>query len=376
MCYRYIKKKMTSVSTTRQRIEWMWKSNINPWLHSEPDEWSFYSDVDSAIIEEAFQENQYEILLDDYHINLNHFVQISNNDEKNQRPVKRMINQSDRRLRQERFLANIIQPSAHFIDTGSLYFTRKVEQYYNFSSACESWDHDTLQMLIEKAAEGFILEGKLTGQQRQGEYLSRQLLNVKNGTEKEIYNRCAHIYCMNSFLYKKLNEWMRLAGDAMHEILWESKVPTLGPFACLLCGLAQHQYTSDILTVYRGASLPKDLIELYHQKCYHQGDVTEPLTFTAFTSTSRNQAVAEVMADNVLFIIDTRLDESDDVSVYSNYPDEEEQLLKPDFSFEIQSCTFDQTKNKWIINLRSEMIKPFPILKDNPILKDPSRHLV
>jgi hypothetical protein len=343
----------------------MWKSNKNPWSHSEPDEWSFYCDIDTAIIEEAFQENQHEVLLDDYHINFNHFVQISNCTEKNQRPVKRMINQqNDRRLREERFLANIIQPSAHFIDTGSLYFTRVVERYYGFTSMCESWDDVTLQMLIEKSADGFIFEGKLIGQQRQGEYLSRQLLHVKNNTEREIYECCARLYCMNSFLYKKLNEWMRLAGDREHKMLWESKIPTLGPFACLLCGLAQHRYTSEILTVYRGASLPKDLIEQYRQKCYHPGDDSESLTFTAFTSTSRNEAIAEIMADNVLFIIDTRLDQSDDVSPYSNYPDEEEQLLKPDFSFTILSCNFDQTRKKWIIHLQSEMIKPIPILED------------
>ena len=74
------------------------------------------------------------------------------------------------------------------------------------------------------------------------------------------------------------------------------------------------------------------------------------LTFPAYTSTSRSRNKAEQVG-NVLFVIDTSSVKGIDVAPYSDYPEEEETLLKFDFAFHIRSCTLEANKKKWIIEI-------------------------
>jgi hypothetical protein len=181
------------------------------------------------------------------------------------------------------------------------------------------------------------------GKQKEAECMTEQLLKVKDGTSEEIWQCCAHLYTMESFLYKKMNEYMRLVGDKQHEQLWKSKVLTFGPFAHLLGAfMTSKKYTK--MTVYCGANLSDDLIDKY------RNNLDAYLTFPEFTSTSRNREKAEQFG-NVLFIISISSLDGTDVSSYSDYPDEEEILLRNDFAFYIRSCTFDANKQKWIIEI-------------------------
>ena len=68
----------------------MWKSNVDPWLAEEPEEWKNFSDIENLLIEEAATKKYEEtVILDDYHVDLKQNVQISNYDVNKQRPVKR-----------------------------------------------------------------------------------------------------------------------------------------------------------------------------------------------------------------------------------------------------------------------------------------------
>ncbi len=101
------------------RIEWMWKSNPEPWNSAQKEEWRSYSDVETAIIEEAYQKKLPEALIDNYHINFKQSVQILNSNENNQRPVKRVErgrSTSQVRLREARFMPNPIHPSTPFAE--------------------------------------------------------------------------------------------------------------------------------------------------------------------------------------------------------------------------------------------------------------------
>jgi hypothetical protein len=158
-------------------------------------------------------------------------------------------------------------------------------------------------------------------------------------------NSCAHLYTMESFLYQKMNEYMRICGDEKNKALWKSKIQTFGPFGYLLQMLTYSKDRNKFY-VYRGANLSDDLIEKFRQ------NIGAYLMFPAFTSTSRNRAKAEQFG-NVLFIIHTSSMSGNNVVPFSDYPDEEETLLNADFNFYIRSCTFDNTKNKWIINISS-----------------------
>jgi hypothetical protein len=152
--------------------------------------------------------------------------------------------------------------------------------------------------MVEKAADGLIVEGKLASKKREGEWMSKQLIKVKNGTIEEIWPVIAHLYSMNSFLYKKMNEWMRLTEEKEHAQLVQSKILTFGPFAYLLQIISPHDRRSMI--VYRGAQLSDEMIQQYKKIA----GTDQRLQFQAFTSTSRNQEAAE-MFGNVLFKIDT-----------------------------------------------------------------------
>ncbi|CAF1209286.1 unnamed protein product [Rotaria sordida] len=172
--------KVMSPEPIQQRIEWMWKSNSDTQSHSQQEEWHCYSDIETAIIEEAFQEKLSEAVLDECRIDLKYFLQISNRDENIRRPVKRVHHEQVEagRLREARFMPNPVAPSAPFRDPqlGFLYATRK---YFNIRRDPDD-DYGTRRMLIERAAEGFIIEGKKLGKQKEGEWLARQLLKNMN----------------------------------------------------------------------------------------------------------------------------------------------------------------------------------------------------
>ena len=339
------------------RIEWFWQSNADPWS-SESAEWCAYSDVDTAIIEEAFQQKLPDVLLDDFTISFKHLVQISNDDQLKQRPMKRVVSTETSKIRDARFMQSPVNPSAPFGHANLGDFRRKAHYHFKLPGFAYTHENNSLQnpanrrRMVEKAAEGIIIEGNKAGKRRQGEWFAQQLLNVIDGTAVEVWRVCARLYTMQSFLFEKLNECMRLEGDEEHEQLWKSKVPTFGPFSLLLYYLGE--YTDEKLTVYRGCHLNDNLIQQYREKL-----ATEPNTaivFPAFTSTSRNRNTAEQFG-NVLFTIEIdRYYDGCDVSPYSNF-NEEEILLAPYFMFYIQSCNFNEVDDKWIIHLRSDRIQ-------------------
>ncbi|CAF1107407.1 unnamed protein product [Didymodactylos carnosus] len=245
------------------------------------------------------------------------------------------------RLREERFMPNPLSLSRPFTEGGDweVNFIRAVEDYFSIVPA------DDHHILVEKAAEGLISEGKKVGKQREAEWMAQELLNVKDKKKEEVYPVCVRLYTMESFLYKKMNETMRSVGDEKHIDFLQSKVPTFGPFAYLLYKLLV--YDKKWWTVYRGAQLSDDMIEQY------KDSIGKYRAFPAFTSTSRSRAKAEQFG-NVLFEIQAR-NVGADVSSYSVYPNEEEVLLPPYFNFCVRSCSllFDRNKrqNKWIICL-------------------------
>ena len=342
----------THAPRQRKSIEWMWKSNTVPWSHSEPKEWCSYSDVETAIIEEAFNKKQFEALLDDYHIDFKHSLQISNNNLNNQRPVKRITkyDRGESSLREERFMPHAVTPSTSFNAGGSWRgrFLYALIQHYNLSHIKPLDNGATRRMMVEKAAEGIIIEAKKEGKQKEGEWMAEQLIKMKKRHRQQIWKCCARLYFMESFLYKKLNEVMRLVddGNEIHVDLWQSKVLTFGPFSLLLHELGDGNISKSCTTVYRGANFSDALVEQYRVAA----QAFYICAFPSFTSTSRNRAEAERFG-SVLFVIDIRQSEGRDIASYSKYLHEEEVLLNPNFNFYIRSLVFDEIKQKWVIHL-------------------------
>jgi hypothetical protein len=215
---------------TQKRVEWFWKSDDDPFLNTASSEWNRYSDIENIIIEEAFTILKKSIvILDDYHIDFEHRVQISNDDKSKQRPVKRVeMNREDARLREARFMPNPIVPTSSFHDLVGLrkiFIDSFMEQFH--IKIPKEWDNEK-HNILKKAMLGILHEGKLAGKQSEAKWINQQLEKVKNKTKKEISECCVYLYSLESFLYKSLNHTMRLIGDKDHENVWRSKLETLG----------------------------------------------------------------------------------------------------------------------------------------------------
>lgn len=335
-----------------KHIAWMWQSNPNPWLKSEKADWSHFSDVQNLIIEEAFLNKQPRAMLDGYYIDFKNKVQISNDDENEQRPVKRMEhNMADKHLREERFMVDPIAPKRPFDGQYGWIspFIIEVRRYLNLrKEQLPSKDESLVPMLVERAADGIIEEGKMIGKQREAEKLAKTLREKKDKGMKEVWQCSAYLYSLESFLYKTMDEAMRLIGDEEHEQIWRSKVRTLGPFSFLLWDDPFDTKMKTKMTLYRGGNLTDAHFATYEEMAKHP---KEYRSFQAFTLCSRNRRKAEEFG-NTLFIMEVLFAFTADVSNVSEYPDEEEELVTPGVCFSVQSVKFDKKTKKSLINLK------------------------
>ncbi|CAF3133320.1 unnamed protein product [Rotaria sp. Silwood2] len=347
--------KASTISSCYRRIQWTWNSSADPFSKSQPVEWYPYSDIENEIIEEAFTAGKAHTMLDDYHIDFEHNLQISNNDRKRQRPIKRMeYNGYEKRVRSERFLPNPIAPRRPY---GGVYgfispFLKEVAKDLHLTkNKLPSKNPDIVSMIVEKAALGIIEEGKEAEKQIEAERIAKMLREKKEVAEmKEVWICCAHLYTMDTFLFKKINEAMRLIGSEEHEKIWRSKVHTLGPFCLLLWDNPFNSKSAKPGTIlYRGTQLSDDLIASFEDDCSKNPKPSR--SFQAFTSCTRDRNVAE-MFGNTLLIMKVSLAFTVDLKTYSKFPDEEEELLFPGVSFTIDQVNVDKDKHLIYLTLQ------------------------
>jgi hypothetical protein len=126
-------------------------------------------------------------LLDDYHIDFSHLLQISNSNIQQQRPVKRTIGKhSSVSVRKDRLISNSISPLNAFRDISCVIdnFIGLLYSHLNIDRRNPSFDSAAQRMLVKKAAEGLIIESKKVGKQREGEWMAKQLLKVQDNSEQ------------------------------------------------------------------------------------------------------------------------------------------------------------------------------------------------
>ena len=333
--------------------QWMWNSNANPFSKCEASDWCPYSDIENLIIEKKFIAGQSHVILDDYTIDLEHQLQISHNDIRKQRPIQRV--QGDKIVRfsrGERFLPNPVAPDRPF---GGQYgfippFIIEVVKYLNLTKdELPSKNANIIPIIVEKAALGIIEEGKKIGARIMAEEIGEILrAQIEYGME-DVWRCCAYVYSLSSFLFIKVNETMRLIGSEQHEPIWRSKIDILGPFSLLLWdNPLNNRITKPGTILYRGASLPDDLITSFIDDC--SKDSRPWHSFQAFTSCTRNRNVAETYG-NVLFVMETKVAFTVDIQSISRFYEEEEELLFPGVSFTIDQVECEKDKNKYLIHL-------------------------
>ena len=343
----------TTSNDSSARVSWVWQSNPNPWSQSESVEWSPYSDIENLIIEEAYMAKDTHAILDAYSIDFEHKVQISNDDWKTQRPVERRVGKRDvKSLRESRFNFDPIAPKS---TVGGQYgwaspFIEEAKKYLKLGERqLPSRDEKSVPMIVEKAALGIIEEGKKIGQKRIGERMAQELLEQKDKGIREVWKCCARLYTMDSFLFKKLNETMRLIGSTEHKHIWRSKIDSLGPFALLLWDdpFDRKPKTGKEL-LYRGVNLNDAQIATYKECLAHPNDHR---SFQAFTSCSRNRTIAEMLG-NVLLIMEISCAFTSNLQPHSMMDAEEEELVTPGVGLTVHQVEFDELMNKHLIYLK------------------------
>ena len=160
-------------------------------------------------------------------------------------------------------------------------------------------------------------------------------------SDTEILECAARIHSSGSFLYKLLSETLREVDM--------SELDTLGPFFFLLwLYLNGNNGTCEHL-LHRGTSLTINIIEAYKKA------VETYVYCSAFISTTKDRAVAEMFSGNTLFII--QIEDNIDypyqrfIAPVSQYLDEEEVLLTITYPFTIDNVERDTASGKWLLYL-------------------------
>ncbi|CAF1307843.1 unnamed protein product [Didymodactylos carnosus] len=114
----------------QSRAQWYWKSNSDSWSTNGNEEWTKYADIESAIIEEAFnRQNKTKLAeLDNYSINLTHCIQISKSNPNEQRHIKRALTSRNesQALREERLFLPLALSKTFNNDRAPSWLTQEV----------------------------------------------------------------------------------------------------------------------------------------------------------------------------------------------------------------------------------------------------------
>ncbi|CAF1217834.1 unnamed protein product [Adineta ricciae] len=309
-------------------VEWIFNNSPDPWSSTATEAvWERYNDIDSDILEKAFQNKQKTVSLGNYYVSLvpNKMVQVHKLDEYRQRPIRRREGTPVSRIaqRQDRFNFTDKLGSKTFGNTG-VCMSPFVEEWIRRNP-----NYKFKEETIEQLASGLEQEGVAIGEADAAKFIALEIRQHKHEERSKMIEYCVRLYTADTWIYRLVNSTLR-ENDM-------SKVDTLGPFCCFIRNFlhaSQKEHEDEEMVVYRGMELePKD-IQVY-KDC-----VGEVHSWFAFSSTTKSRAVAENFAVNVLFEIhfdgfSASHYPGRDISILSNYPKEEEILLQPGADFRI-----------------------------------------
>ena len=255
----------------------------------------------------------------------------------------------DKDSRMKRFIgAPISSKSSSSAPFGSASpFFIEIEKYLNLQpSGLPSKNSAVLPTVVEKAVHGIIEAGKQIGKERKAEQIASRLSQKKDAGIEEIWKQCVYFYTSTNFLFTSVNSIMKSV-VAKEEEIWRRNVPTLGPFCLLLMDSPFKKEMTKNKKVYRGANMDAAQITQYTEMAK---DRTSDQTFQVYTSCTRSREKAEA-SGNTLFTMEVPNSFTMDLSPYSKYPEEEEELITPGVRFQVKSVIFDPKKSRHLISL-------------------------
>ena len=137
--------------------------------------------METAKIEEKYEEKAPRAIFNDYHIDLKYDVHVSNWNEKQERLIKRITTKTIGTVlqRNQRLLPTTLLPTNSFVDLageGPDCFIASVSDHFNLRPPALE-NASTRRQMAERAAKGLNIGGK-----EKGEELEQELLSVKDET--------------------------------------------------------------------------------------------------------------------------------------------------------------------------------------------------
>ncbi|CAF1948439.1 unnamed protein product [Rotaria magnacalcarata] len=140
----------TATISNKKKPLWFYQSNQNPFDPNETKEWELYSEFENEYIEEAYQQKELEVHLQNYVIDFKRGIQYTMNDTNKQKPVKREVVNTSQYIRTERF-SYPDRANRSFIPYGD-YFSPFIEHWRNRNQALfKSQDEPNWSTIVEQA---------------------------------------------------------------------------------------------------------------------------------------------------------------------------------------------------------------------------------
>ncbi|CAF1610204.1 unnamed protein product [Adineta ricciae] len=332
---------------------WMYVSKRQDDLKSSHDGWKSYSEVSIHILEEALAAGKSKVKLDAGLVDLQHLIQYSHDDNGKKIAIKRLKrDDNEKRLRKNRFISNpaFVKNMNQSIGVYWVLFMTEVRKFLRLTdNAFPSQNQRIIPEIVDKAISGIMEEGANMGKQCEAEWIARQLTKTRDSGMAAVWECCAKLYAKESFLYENVHRAMNFVGQPDHEMVWLSKIHTLGPFCLLLSDNPLCDKAMKINTkIYRGVDLSAAELDSYKNECFEQSKST--FILSSFTSCSRNKFIAERFG-NTLLIFEIKQAATFDLVPFSNYPEEEEEVFYPGSQFVIENVVFNTAQKKYVVNI-------------------------
>ncbi|CAF1035218.1 unnamed protein product [Didymodactylos carnosus] len=231
---------------------WYWKSNPDPWSETQYAQWTTFFGIENEIIERAYLNKIGHASLENYIIDFTDMVQVHRKEKHKKRPVKRdilsTVNSDDCVLG-----PGLLSPGEPGEVCRVVWEWAKQE-----NDSCHILKEENAAEIIDKAADGILVEGKLLKREAEGRQFADGLKTMKGKSLDELSVCCVALYATESFMYKLVTR--TLQEDDL------SKITTIGPFGFLLNNALWRLRSTGNFTVYRGVNM--DRIKLVEYKSH------------------------------------------------------------------------------------------------------------
>ncbi|CAF1305323.1 unnamed protein product [Rotaria magnacalcarata] len=358
--------------STETKFIWLFQSNKKLSDRIQCHEWIPYHDEILSSLEKAFKNGVDKIFIDEIHqIDFVELLELSINDPTHQRPIRRCLMneslESERRLnvnssRCDRLSFPLVSNSQSTCADTAYQGSKFVRDWLlKFTNGKLEVKYD---QIFPALINGLILEGCKEPKTAVDEII--RVLNSSNDAclkmnerkrMKKLQDCCIKLYTKQCYLFRAVNT--ALKDDD------RTKLDTLGPYCYVVYNSIGHPTNSrhflqklnskksKTMTVYRGDSAPRTIIEEYRQAV---GQKDKYFKWLPFVSTSMDRLVAEGFALNVLYIIEIEryfsMDQYTDLEKNSYCTSEQEVILKPGTRFQVTSIDVDNISGRQVVHIK------------------------